>query len=84
MQVMLDAIERSDGSRSSVIDEVFKTDVKDGLIGDFSLNENGDLTGASGAATLFTIYQGTNKLNTLLTTSPEADLVEAARKEAAG
>jgi branched-chain amino acid transport system substrate-binding protein len=84
MQVMLDAIERSDGSRSSVIDEVFKTDVKDGLIGDFSLNENGDLTGASGAATLFTIYIGTTKLNTLLTTSPEADLVDAARKEAAG
>ena len=84
MQVLLDAIERSDGSRSSVIDEVFKTDVKDGLIGSFSLNENGDLTGASGAATLFTIYIGTNKLNTLLTTSPEADLVDAARKEAAG
>jgi len=84
MQVMLGAIERSDGSRSSVIDEVYKTDVKNGLIGDFSLNENGDLTGASGAATLFTIYQGTDKLNTLLTTAPEADLVEAARKEAAG
>ena len=84
MQVMLDAIERSDGSRSSVIEEVYNTDVKDGLIGDFSLNENGDLTGASGAATLFTIYEGTNKLNTLLTTSPEPDLVEAARQEAAG
>ena len=40
--------------------------------------------GASGAATLFTIYQGTDKLNTLLTTSPEADLVDAARQEAAG
>ena len=65
----------------SVIEEVYKTDIKDGLIGDFSLNENGDLTGASGAATLFTIYEGTDKLNTLLTTAPEADLVDAARKE---
>jgi branched-chain amino acid transport system substrate-binding protein len=83
-QVLFDAIDRSDGSRSSVIEEVFNTDVKDGLIGSFSLNENGDLTGASGAATLFTIYIGTDKLNTLLTASPEADLVEAARKEAAG
>jgi branched-chain amino acid transport system substrate-binding protein len=83
-QVLFDAIDRSDGTRSSVIDEVYKTNVKGGLIGDFSLNENGDLTGASGAATLFTIYLGTNKLNTLLTTSPEADLVDAARKEAAG
>jgi branched-chain amino acid transport system substrate-binding protein len=84
MQVMLDAIERSDGSRASVIEEVFNTNVTDGLIGSFSLNENGDLTGASGAATLFTIYEGTDKLNTLLTTSPEPDLVEAARQEAAG
>ena len=83
-QVMLDAIERSDGSRSSVIEEVYNTEVTDGLIGSFTFNENGDLTGASGAATLFTIYEGTDKLNTLLTTSPEADLVEAARKEAAG
>ena len=82
--MLLDAIERSDGSRASVIEEVFNTEVENGLIGSFSLNENGDLTGASGAATLFTIYQGTDKLNTLLTTSPEADLVDAARKEAAG
>lgn len=83
-QVVLDAIERSDGTRSSVIEEVFDTEVEDGLIGSFSFNDNGDLSGASGAATLFTIYEGTDKLNTLLTTSPEADLVEAARKEAAG
>src|SRR5213076_2351734 len=58
-QVLLGAIEQSDGSRSSVISEVYKTNITNGLIGDFSLNENGDLTGASGAATLFTIYQGT-------------------------
>ncbi len=83
-QVMFDAIDKSDGTRSSVTDQVYKTNVKNGLIGDFSLNANGDLTGASGAATLFTIYQGTNKLNTILTTSPEQKLVDAARKEAAG
>jgi branched-chain amino acid transport system substrate-binding protein len=82
--VLLDAIERSDGSRSSVIDEVYKTKITDGLIGDFSFNENGDLSGATGAAVLFTIYQGTDKLNTLETTSPDPDLVDAARKEAAG
>ena len=83
-QVLIDAIERSDATRESVIEEVYATEVTDGLIGDFSLNENGDLSGASGAAVLFTIYQGTDKLNTVLTTSPEPDLVEAARKEAAG
>jgi branched-chain amino acid transport system substrate-binding protein len=83
-QVLLDAIAKSDGSRSSVIDQVYKTKVTDGLIGSFALNSNGDLTGASGAATLYTIYIGTNKLTTLLTTSPEQSLVDAARKEAAG
>jgi branched-chain amino acid transport system substrate-binding protein len=83
-QVLLDAIEKSDGTRSDVIAKVFDTKVSDGLIGEFSLNENGDLTGAKGAAVLFTIYQGTTKLNTLLTTAPEPKLVAAARKEAAG
>ena len=64
---------------SSVIDEVFKTKITDGLIGSFSLNENGDLTGANGAAMLFTIYKGTNKLNTLQTTSRRR-IVDAARE----
>ena len=83
-QVLLDAIEKSDGSRSSVIENVFKTKVDNGLIGSFSLNENGDLTGAKGAAVLFTIYNGTNHLVTIKTTGPDPKLVAAARKEASG
>ena len=67
-----------------MIKKVFATKVNDGLIGNFEFNENGDLSGAKGAAVLFTIYKGTNKLNTLLTTAPQANLVDAARKEAAG
>ena len=79
-QVLLNAIAKSDGSRSSVIDNVFKTHVNNGLIGSFSLNKNGDLSGATGAALKFTIYSGANNnLKTLLTTSPQADLVQAAR-----
>jgi branched-chain amino acid transport system substrate-binding protein len=83
-QVLLNAIEKSDATRSDVIDKVYATKVTDGLIGSFSFNDNGDLSGAKGASVLFTIYNGTNKLNTLLTTAPQADLVAAARKEAAG
>jgi branched-chain amino acid transport system substrate-binding protein len=84
-QVLLDAIDKSDGSRSSVIDEVFKTKVDNGLIGSFELNKNGDITGAKGAALLFTVYQGKgNHLATVMTTGPQASLVEAARKAAAG
>ncbi|MFL5949489.1 MAG: branched-chain amino acid ABC transporter substrate-binding protein [Gaiellaceae bacterium] len=83
-QVLLNAIEKSDGSRSDVLAKVYATKVTNGLIGDFQFNENGDLSGAKGAAVLFTIYKGTTKLNTLLTTAPQPDLVAAARKEAAG
>jgi branched-chain amino acid transport system substrate-binding protein len=82
--VLLDAIEKSDGTRADVISKVFATKVDNGLIGSFSLNKNGDLSGAKGAAVLFTIYKGTNHLNTLLTTAPDPKLVAAARKEAAG
>src|SRR5438034_1790650 len=79
--VLLDAIAKSDGTRSQVIANVFKTHVSNGLIGSFSLNKNGDLSGATGAALKFTIYVGQgNHLKTLLTTSPQADLVNAARK----
>jgi branched-chain amino acid transport system substrate-binding protein len=84
-QVLLDAIEKSDGSRSSVIDQIKKVKVDNGLIGSFEFNKNGDITGAKGAALLFTIYVGQgNHLKTLLTTGPETNLVQAARKAAAG
>jgi branched-chain amino acid transport system substrate-binding protein len=83
-RVLLDAIEKSDGTRQGIIDEVFKTKINNGLIGSFEINENGDITGAKGAALLFTIYKGTNKLVTFKTAAPKANLVEAARKAAAG
>jgi branched-chain amino acid transport system substrate-binding protein len=84
-QVLLDAISRSDGNRSSVIDETYKTKVDNGLIGSFTFNKNGDLAGAKGAAVLFTVYGGTNHLVTESSgVAPEGTLVAAARKEAAG
>lgn len=83
-RVLLDAIEKSDGSRQGILAEIFKTKVGNGLIGSFEINQNGDITGAKGAALLFTIYKGTTKLETLKTTAPKANLVDAARKAAAG
>src|SRR3954467_1285127 len=83
-QVLVDAIGKSDGTRSDVISKVFATKVTDGLIGSFSFNKNGDLSGAKGAAVLFTIYTGTNHLKTILTTAPDPKLVAAARAEASG
>jgi ABC-type branched-subunit amino acid transport system substrate-binding protein len=43
-EVLLDAIARSDGTRESVIRELFRTDVKRGLLGDFTFDENGDIS----------------------------------------
>jgi branched-chain amino acid transport system substrate-binding protein len=42
--VLLDAIAASDGSRESVRKAVLDLQVQDGIIGDFSFDENGDVT----------------------------------------
>ena len=82
--VVLSAIENSDGTRTGVIDETFKTEIDDGYIGGFKFNENGDVTGATGAVLTYSVYKGTNKLTTLKTAKPEAKLIDAARKAAGG
>jgi ABC-type branched-subunit amino acid transport system substrate-binding protein len=43
-EVMLDAIARSDGTRASVAKELLATRVRDGLIGSFRFDRNGDTT----------------------------------------
>jgi ABC-type branched-subunit amino acid transport system substrate-binding protein len=42
--VMLDAIARSDGKRASVTRELLATDVRNGIIGSFTFDRNGDTT----------------------------------------
>jgi branched-chain amino acid transport system substrate-binding protein len=84
MDVVLSAIERSDGTRADVIAKTFETKIEDGYIGGFEINENGDVTAASGAVLTFSVYKGTDKLTTLKTMTPQADLIEAARKAAGG
>ena len=42
--VLLDAIARSDGTRESVLEELFATRVERGLLGSFGFDENGDIT----------------------------------------
>jgi branched-chain amino acid transport system substrate-binding protein len=78
-RVLLDAIAASDGSRASVIEQMFNASVKDGLLGSFDINENGDPSGAEGAVVGFTIYKATTKLDTETTISPKNENVEAAR-----
>jgi hypothetical protein len=42
-QIMLNAIARSDGTRASVVKELFKTKVKNGIMGTFNFDKNGDI-----------------------------------------
>jgi branched-chain amino acid transport system substrate-binding protein len=42
-QVLLDAIGRSNGTRSSVVKELFRTNVKNGIMGTFRFDKNGDI-----------------------------------------
>ena len=78
-QVLLDAIAASDGTRASVIEQLFATEVTDGFLGSFEINENGDPSGAEGAVVGFTIYKATDKLETETTISPKDENVQAAR-----
>jgi branched-chain amino acid transport system substrate-binding protein len=77
-QILLDAIANSDGTRASIIEEMFATQVEDGLLGTFGFNENGDPTNASGAVVGFTMYVATDKLETAENFSPTPETVEAA------
>jgi branched-chain amino acid transport system substrate-binding protein len=78
MAVILDAIAKSDGTRSSVTDNLLKTKVNNGILGTFSINENGDTT-----RNPVTVYQqvGSGKSGTGKTFKveiPPASLVKAA------
>jgi hypothetical protein len=57
---------------------MFETEITDGLLGSFKINENGDPEDASGAVVGFTIYVATDKLETAEVISPNRDVVEAA------
>jgi branched-chain amino acid transport system substrate-binding protein len=44
IDVLLDAIDRSDGTRSSVTSNLFKTQVSNGILGSFGITPTGDTT----------------------------------------
>jgi branched-chain amino acid transport system substrate-binding protein len=50
--VLLDAIARSNGTRPSVVQQLFRTNVKGGILGTFRIDKNGDVHGKP-----ITIYQ---------------------------
>jgi branched-chain amino acid transport system substrate-binding protein len=73
-EVLLDAIENSDGTRASVAANLFKTDVKDGILGSFKIDKNGDTN--ANPVTIYEIKGGKQK--TLKVITPPTNLVKAA------
>ncbi len=81
-EVILDAIAASDGTRASVIQAMFATQVTDGILGSFSFNENGDPAGAEGAVVAISVYRATAETalaEVAAVISPAPELVDAAR-----
>ncbi|MDX6556350.1 MAG: branched-chain amino acid transport system substrate-binding protein [Miltoncostaeaceae bacterium] len=69
--LLLDAIGASDGSRQSVVDNVFSLDVKDGILGDFSISDSGDTD--QNPVTAYRIVNGEQTTFTVIT--PPAEMV---------
>ncbi len=71
--MLLDAIERAGtDERARVAEELFKTDVQDGILGDFQIDENGDTT--LGTVTFFQVKNGEPTF--VKTITPELSFVE--------
>jgi branched-chain amino acid transport system substrate-binding protein len=74
MEVLLTAIEESDGSRADVAAKLFDTKVTDGILGDFQIDENGDTN--SNPVTMYLIKGG--KQTTYKVITPPQELVKKA------
>jgi branched-chain amino acid transport system substrate-binding protein len=78
--VLLDAIERAGGTdRAKIVDELFNTDIENGILGSFQINEGGDPELASGGVVGFTVYRAEKELVAETTISPKQENVDAAR-----
>jgi branched-chain amino acid transport system substrate-binding protein len=70
MLVMLQAVAKSGGQRANVAKSLFGLKVKNGIIGSFTLNKNGDTS--AGAITIY--KQSNGKLNPIKTLTPPKSL----------
>ena len=73
-EVLLTAIENSDGTRADAAAKLFETKVTDGILGDFQINENGDTN--SNPVTMYLIKGG--KQTTYKVITPPENLVKKA------
>ena len=66
--VLLDAIAASDGTRASVTEQLFKVRVKDGILGSFGFDANGDTTAP--AVTMYRVEAGKPRVHAVLKPPP--------------
>ena len=78
-RALLDAIARSDGSRRSVLAQLFRTRVAGGPLGSYAFDSHGDPFPARGPVVAFTIYRAGRRFVPATTVSPAPALVAAAR-----
>ena len=69
--VLLDAIAASDGTRESILEQLFQAKVENGYLGSFEINENGDPSGAEGAVVGFRSTRRPTSSKTETTISPK-------------
>jgi branched-chain amino acid transport system substrate-binding protein len=74
--VLLTAIENSDGTRADVIAKMFEYKNDDSLLGPIGFNEQGDIVGQGAYG--ITIYKATDKLETEEVINPKQTTVDAA------
>jgi branched-chain amino acid transport system substrate-binding protein len=72
MEVLLTAVENSDGSRADVAAQLLKTKVTDGILGSFTIDANGDTN--ANPVTIYQIKGG--KQTTYKVITPPQDLVK--------
>jgi branched-chain amino acid transport system substrate-binding protein len=72
-EVLVQAISKSDGSRASVAANLFKTKIKNGILGSFTIDKNGDTT--SNPVTIYRVKGG--KQTTFKTITPPVSLVKS-------
>lgn len=70
-EALLEAIARSNGTRASVVEELFETRLKGGFLGSFSFDRRGDITPASIA--VYTIRNGEGVVDGVVRVPSPAD-----------
>jgi branched-chain amino acid transport system substrate-binding protein len=71
-EVLIAAIEKGGTDRAAVASALFETDIQDGIVGSFQIDENGDTT--LGAVSVYQVKNGEETY--VKTVTPELDFVE--------